>query len=126
MSFVLLQSGAMTVLMAVPTMYHYLLSHYDAHMTQQQQEAAAAGAGRLRLAVCGSAAAPVSLLQRWQALSGQLLLERYGMTETGMILSNPYQVRPVKRMWGRLEAANQQPYHNGHDLADRPSFICLL
>ena len=32
--------------------------------------------------MCGSATPPI--------LSGQLLLERYGMTETGMILSNPY------------------------------------
>lgn len=35
---------------------------------------------------------PSSRLQRWKELSGQQLLERYGMTETGMILSNPYQV----------------------------------
>ncbi|KAF6260638.1 hypothetical protein COO60DRAFT_1684228 [Scenedesmus sp. NREL 46B-D3] len=83
--------GDVSVLMAVPTMYSYLLSYYDSHMTPEQQRAARAAAAGLRLAVSGSAAAPVPLLQRWQALSGQRLLERYGMTETGMILSNPYE-----------------------------------
>jgi malonyl-CoA/methylmalonyl-CoA synthetase len=73
-------------------MYSYLLSHYQQHMPPAQQAAARAAAAALRLTVSGSAAAPVSLLQQWRALSGQVLLERYGMTETGMILSNPYQV----------------------------------
>lgn len=87
-----LQAGDVTVLMAVPTMYSYLLSHYEQHMSAQEQAAARAAVAGLRLTVSGSAAAPVPLLQRWQQLSGQMLLERYGMTETGMILSNPYKV----------------------------------
>jgi len=37
----------------------------------------------------GSAALPVQTLERWREISGHTLLERYGMTETGMILSNP-------------------------------------
>jgi malonyl-CoA/methylmalonyl-CoA synthetase len=37
----------------------------------------------------GSAALPVHVLQRWQAITGHTLLERYGMTEIGMALSNP-------------------------------------
>ena len=43
----------------------------------------------MRLMVSGSAALPVRVLERWQALSGHVLLERYGMTEIGMALSNP-------------------------------------
>jgi len=39
--------------------------------------------------VSGSAALPVSTLARWQEISGHTLLERYGMTEIGMALSNP-------------------------------------
>jgi malonyl-CoA/methylmalonyl-CoA synthetase len=39
--------------------------------------------------VSGSAALPVSTLHRWKEISGQILLERYGMTEIGMALSNP-------------------------------------
>jgi malonyl-CoA/methylmalonyl-CoA synthetase len=39
--------------------------------------------------VSGSAALPVRLLERWKEVSGHVLLERYGMTEIGMALSNP-------------------------------------
>jgi len=40
--------------------------------------------------VSGSAALPVSTLQRWKEISGHTLLERYGMTEIGMALSNQF------------------------------------
>jgi malonyl-CoA/methylmalonyl-CoA synthetase len=40
--------------------------------------------------VSGSAALPVSTLERWREITGHTLLERYGMTEIGMALSNPY------------------------------------
>lgn len=39
--------------------------------------------------VSGSAALPLPTLQRWEEISGHTLLERYGMTEIGMALSNP-------------------------------------
>jgi malonyl-CoA/methylmalonyl-CoA synthetase len=39
--------------------------------------------------VSGSAALPVATLARWEEITGQRLLERYGMTEIGMALSNP-------------------------------------
>lgn len=42
-----------------------------------------------RLMVCGSAALPLPTLQRWEEITGHTLLERYGMTEIGMALSNP-------------------------------------
>lgn len=48
---------------------------------------------QLRLTVSGSAACPAPIMQRWEQLSGRRLLERYGMTETGMILGNPYRWR---------------------------------
>jgi acyl-CoA synthetase (AMP-forming)/AMP-acid ligase II len=98
------QEGDVSVLMAVPTMYNYLLSHYESHMTPEEQQAARSAAAALRLTVSGSAAAPVPLLHRWQALSGQRLLERYGMTETGMILSNPYEVGAVTHAYGCRQA----------------------
>ncbi|KAI8464859.1 MAG: hypothetical protein J3K34DRAFT_380146 [Monoraphidium minutum] len=85
-----LRDGGITVLMAVPTMYTYLLMAYD-RAPPPQQAALRAAAARLRLAVSGSAAAPVALLARWREVAGRELLERYGMTETGMILSNPYE-----------------------------------
>lgn len=42
-----------------------------------------------RLMVSGSAALPVPLLEKWKNATGHTLLERYGMTEIGMALSNP-------------------------------------
>jgi malonyl-CoA/methylmalonyl-CoA synthetase len=39
--------------------------------------------------VSGSAALPVSVLDRWREVTGHILLERYGMTEIGMAISNP-------------------------------------
>ena len=43
----------------------------------------------MRLMVSGSAALPVGTLRKWKEISGYILLERYGMTELGMVLSNP-------------------------------------
>ena len=37
----------------------------------------------------GSAALPRTMLDRWKEITGHILLERYGMTEVGMALSNP-------------------------------------
>lgn len=45
---------------------------------------------KFRLMVCGSAALPVTVMDKWAHISGHLLLERYGMTELGMAISNPY------------------------------------
>jgi malonyl-CoA/methylmalonyl-CoA synthetase len=39
--------------------------------------------------VSGSAALPAGVLDRWKTITGHVLLERYGMTEIGMALSNP-------------------------------------
>ncbi|BDA41221.1 Malonate-CoA ligase ACSF3, mitochondrial [Coccomyxa sp. Obi] len=83
------EEDPITVFMGVPTMYSYLLSYY-AGMAQCEQAAARAAASRLRLTVSGSAACPLPVMHKWHELSGQWLLERYGMTETNMILSNPY------------------------------------
>jgi malonyl-CoA/methylmalonyl-CoA synthetase len=74
--------------MAVPTIYAKLLSVWDAAPAEVRAKWSAAAA-RLRLMVSGSAALPVSLLSRWHAATGHVLLERYGMTEIGMALSNP-------------------------------------
>jgi malonyl-CoA/methylmalonyl-CoA synthetase len=83
-----LASGAITTLHAVPTIWARLLTAWDAaDATTQRRWQAAVRA--LRLIVSGSAALPVSVLERWRTLSGQVLLERYGMTELGMALSNP-------------------------------------
>ncbi|GJX98717.1 malonate--CoA ligase [Tanacetum coccineum] len=52
-------------------------------------EAASASAVRqLRLMMCGSWALSLSDMQRWEQITGQRPLERYGMTEFGMAISN--------------------------------------
>jgi malonyl-CoA/methylmalonyl-CoA synthetase len=85
-----LASGKITLFMAVPTIYRRLIAAWEAAPVEQQQ-AWSTGAARLRLMVSGSAALPVQTLERWHAISGHTLLERYGMTEIGMALSNPLQ-----------------------------------
>jgi hypothetical protein len=42
-----------------------------------------------RLMVSGSAALPQPIMEKWEAITGHTLLERYGMTEVGMALTNP-------------------------------------
>jgi malonyl-CoA/methylmalonyl-CoA synthetase len=80
--------GGMTLLMAVPTIYVRLISAWEAALPERQAVLSHACA-KLRLMVSGSAALPVSTLNRWKQISGHTLLERYGMTEIGMALSNP-------------------------------------
>jgi malonyl-CoA/methylmalonyl-CoA synthetase len=83
-----LASGEITVFTAVPTMYHRLISSWEA-ASPEVRRARSEGARRLRLMMSGSAALPVRTLERWREITGHTLLERYGMTEIGMALSNP-------------------------------------
>ncbi|MBN2333185.1 MAG: acyl-CoA synthetase [Deltaproteobacteria bacterium] len=81
--------GAYTVFMAVPTIYVKLIQELES-LAAAEREPIVAGFGGMRLMVSGSAALPASVHDAWTALTGQKLLERYGMTEIGMGLSNPY------------------------------------
>ena len=85
-----------TVFMGVPTMFVILLRFYDA-AEQSMQAQMRRAAARLRLTVSGSAACPVGVMHSWEVISGSRLLERYGMTEIGMALSNPYSDRNARR-----------------------------
>ena len=82
-------ANTFSVFMAVPTVYVKLLQYFDG-LPKSQQEAIVAGFAQMRLNISGSAACPVKLFEQWRQLTGQVLLERYGMTEIGMGLSNPY------------------------------------
>ena len=82
-------SGEITVFYAVPTIYHRLAEAWDA-AAPDLRRSWTAGVGAMRLLVSGSAALPARLWHRWREMTGQPLLERYGMTEIGMALSNPY------------------------------------
>ncbi|UCC25241.1 MAG: acyl-CoA synthetase [Gemmatimonadales bacterium] len=83
-----LAEGDITLYMAVPTVYRRLIAAWEAQ-DASTRDRWAAGARRCRLMVSGSAALPVPTLERWETITGQRLLERYGMTEIGMALSNP-------------------------------------
>lgn len=79
-----------TVFMAVPTIYVKLIQMLQC-MPEEQRSGIVQGFTAMRLMVSGSAALPASVHEEWTSLTGQALLERYGMTEIGMALSNPYQ-----------------------------------
>jgi malonyl-CoA/methylmalonyl-CoA synthetase len=81
-------SGGLTLFMAVPTIYVRLITAWNA-ASPERRAALSQACAKLRLMVSGSAALPVSTLERWKEISGHTLLERYGMTEIGMALSNP-------------------------------------
>jgi malonyl-CoA/methylmalonyl-CoA synthetase len=71
-----------TVFFGVPTMYVRLLD-------VEASTARAIGA-RARVFVCGSAPLPAHVLEAFHERYGHVILERYGMTETLMNVSNPY------------------------------------
>jgi malonyl-CoA/methylmalonyl-CoA synthetase len=71
-----------SVLMGVPTFYTRLLA--CPALTRQ-------AASRIRLFVSGSAPLLAETHRAFEARTGQAILERYGMTETGMNTSNPYE-----------------------------------
>lgn len=82
-----------SVFMAVPTIYSFLIAEYEKafgkndRMVEYIREFCEKN---IRLMISGSAPLPTQVFNRWQRITSHKLLERYGMTETGMILSNPY------------------------------------
>ncbi|MCD0422780.1 malonyl-CoA synthase [Rubrivivax sp. JA1024] len=70
-----------TVLMGVPTFYTRLLQ--SPRLTKESTS-------HMRLFISGSAPLLADTHREWQARTGHAVLERYGMTETNMNTSNPY------------------------------------
>jgi len=81
-------AGDYSVFMAVPTIYVKLIRFLEA-ADDSDRARYADGFAHMRLMVSGSAALPASVHEQWTGLTGQKLLERYGMTEIGMALANP-------------------------------------
>ncbi len=77
-----LRSGACSMFFGVPTIYTRLLE--AARQAEERVEA-----GPVRLFVSGSAALSPQTFSEFEQQFGQQILERYGMTETGMNLTNP-------------------------------------
>lgn len=81
-----------TVFMGVPTLYVRMLA--DARLDR-------AAAARMRLFISGSAPLLIETFREWQQRTGHTILERYGMSETIMLTSNPY--APDARFGGQDE-----------------------
>ncbi len=77
-----------TVFMGVPTLYVRLLNEAGL-----DREASA----RMRLFVAGSAPLLADTFEAWHQRTGHTIVERYGMSETVMLTSNPYRLDP---RWG--------------------------
>ena len=84
-----LLNGDVNVFMAVPTVYAKLLEYLRSNPDLNDNVKDTLG-DKIRLMVSGSAALPQPIFEEWQQKTGHTLLERYGMTEIGMALTNPY------------------------------------
>ena len=70
-----------TMFFGVPSMYQRLCEWLDDHPTDLSH---------VRVFVCGSAPLPPALFERCARLLGQPPVERYGLTEGGIVVTNPY------------------------------------
>ncbi len=70
-----------TMFFGVPSMYQRLCDWLEEHPTDLSH---------VRVFVCGSAPLPPALFERCERLLGQPPVERYGITEGGIVVTNPY------------------------------------
>jgi malonyl-CoA/methylmalonyl-CoA synthetase len=82
-----------TVFMGVPTLYVRLL---------QESGLNTAACAHMRLFISGSAPLLTETFREWQARTGHTILERYGMSETTMLTSNPYRAEDGPRLGGTV------------------------
>ena len=82
-----------TVFMGVPTLYVRLLA--DARLNRDICKS-------MRLFVAGSAPLLIETFNEWQDRTGHTILERYGMSETAMLTSNPYDAQHGERRGGTV------------------------
>jgi malonyl-CoA/methylmalonyl-CoA synthetase len=82
-----------TVFMGVPTLYVRLLA--DARLNRELCKT-------MRLFVAGSAPLLIETFNEWRERTGYTILERYGMSETAMLTSNPYLPQDGERRGGTV------------------------
>ena len=85
-----------TVFMGVPTLYTRMLA--EPALTH-------AACARMRLFISGSAPLQVETFDEWTARTGHVILERYGMSETAMLTSNPCRAADGPRRRGTVGPA---------------------
>ncbi|CAK1543495.1 unnamed protein product [Leptosia nina] len=89
------EEARISVFHGVPAMYSRLAADHATMFTDNKtKEYVRSTLSKMRLMCAGSAPLPETLFNKWEEISGVRLLERYGMSEVGMALSNPY--RPVE------------------------------
>ncbi|MDP3619523.1 MAG: malonyl-CoA synthase [Ramlibacter sp.] len=82
-----------TVFMGVPTLYVRMLA--DPALNRE-------AVSNMRLFVSGSAPLLIETFNEWKERTGQTILERYGMSETIMLTSNPYDAAAGERRGGTV------------------------
>lgn len=82
-----------TLFMGVPTLYVRLLG--EAALTKDACRS-------MRLFISGSAPLLIETFNEWRARTGHTILERYGMSETVMLTSNPYRPADGERLGGTV------------------------
>jgi malonyl-CoA/methylmalonyl-CoA synthetase len=82
-----------TVFMGVPTLYVRLLAEPGLNRGSTRN---------MRLFISGSAPLLIETFQAWQQRTGHTILERYGMSETVMLTSNPYRPEEGERRGGTV------------------------
>ncbi len=82
-----------TVFMGVPTLYVRMLA--EASLTRQ-------ACASMRVFVAGSAPLLPETFEAWRERTGHTIVERYGMSETVMLTSNPYHAKDGERRAGTV------------------------
>jgi malonyl-CoA/methylmalonyl-CoA synthetase len=85
-----------TVMMGVPTLYVRMLA--EPSLTKQ-------AASHMRIFIAGSAPLLPETFEAWRERTGHTLVERYGMSETVMLASNPYHAKDGPRIAGTVGKA---------------------
>ena len=91
--FVISKMPEATVFMGVPTLYVRLLNEPALDKNAVRN---------MRLFVAGSAPLLIETFNEWQSRTGHTILERYGMSETAMLTSNPYDISKGERRGGTV------------------------
>jgi malonyl-CoA/methylmalonyl-CoA synthetase len=108
---VLAQLPRATVFMGVPTLYVRLLA---------EPGLGPAACANMRLFIAGSAPLLPETFNEWRARTGHTILERYGMSETAMLTSNPYDAGQGERRAGTVGLPLPGVGLRIHDDAGRP------
>ncbi len=82
-----------TIFMGVPTLYVRLLAEPGLNKDVVKN---------MRLFIAGSAPLLIETFNAWQTQTGHTILERYGMSETAMLTSNPYDTKQGERRGGTV------------------------